>query len=504
MRVPLPRSWSIGKRLIFLYTILICIILIVSGLLLDWVLRSDLKQEDERFLATQVQSFRILLREYPDDVKTWKAEIERDTRASASTFAKYYVRITDEDGKTIIETPGMPHNTGQSLSQKSGVTPFVDIAYAAFTAPNGRPFLFALATAKEYRKGEKGSIIQIALEMSHETAIISDYRQKVTLVVIGGVIFSLLLGFLITKEGLNPLRELMHDVRDITPDKLQVRVGFREWPEEIVALANAFDRMLERLEASFTSISQFSADLAHELRTPINNLRGEAEVAISKARTVEEYRQVLMSSLEEYERLSRMIENILFLARSDSKKQKIKVSPLNILQEITEVLEYYDAVREEKGISVTLSVNSTLNADKTLFRRALANVLSNAFRYTLADGNISVQSRIISDFKDRASGSGETKKEGLHQSAIEITVADTGIGIGTEDLPKIFDRFYRARKARSVYSQGTGLGFSIVKSIMELHNGSVKVTSGPSSGTTVTLVFPDNSHNMLSLDEKEA
>jgi hypothetical protein len=112
MRVPLPRSWSIGKRLIFLYTILICIILIVSGLLLDWVLRSDLKQEDERFLATQVQSFRILLREYPDDVKTWKAEIERDTRASASTFARYYVRITNEDGKTIIETPGMPHNTG--------------------------------------------------------------------------------------------------------------------------------------------------------------------------------------------------------------------------------------------------------------------------------------------------------------------------------------------------------------------------------------------------------
>ena len=166
------------------------------------------------------------------------------------------------------------------------------------------------------------------------------------------------------------------------------------------------------------------------------------------------------------------------------------------------MLEYYDAVREEKGISVTLSVNGTLNADKTLFRRALANVLSNAFQYTPTGGNISVQSRIISDFGDRASGPDETKKEGLHQSAIEITVADTGIGIGPEDLPKIFDRFYRARKARSVYSQGTGLGFSIVKSIMELHNGSIKVTSGPSSGTIVTLVFPaENSHKIHSLCE---
>jgi two-component system heavy metal sensor histidine kinase CusS len=396
----------------------------------------------------------------------------------------------------------MPHNTGQSFSRKSGVAPFVDIDYAGFTAPDGRPFLFALATAKKYRKGEKGSIIQIALEMSHEAAIVNDYRQKVALVVIGGVVFSLLLGFLITKEGLNPLRELMHDVRGITPDNLQVRVGHREWPKEIVDLANAFDRMLERLEASFTSISQFSADLAHELRTPINNLRGEAEVAISKARTVEEYRQVLMSSLEEYERLSRMIENILFLARSDSKKQKIKVSALNILQEITGVLEYYDAVREEKGISVTLSVNGTLNADKTLFRRALANVLSNAFQYTPTGGNISVQLRQISDFGDRAL---DLQEKSFKKSAIEIIVADTGIGIGPEDLPKIFDRFYRARKARSIYSQGTGLGFSIVKSIMELHNGSVKVASGPSSGTTVTLVFPiENSHSILSLGGKEA
>jgi two-component system heavy metal sensor histidine kinase CusS len=499
MRAPLPRSWSIGRRLTFLYTIMICVILIVSGLLLDWVLRSDLQQEDKRFLATEMQSLRILLREYPDDIKTWKAEIERETRASASTIAKYYVRIIDEGGATLIETPGMPHNTGQPLSRKSGVAPFSDIDYAAFTTQDGKPFLFALAIAKEYQKGEKGSTIQIALEMSHEAAIVSDYRQKVTLVVIGGVIFSLLLGFRITKEGLSPLRELMHDVLGITPDNLQVRVGYREWPEEIVALANAFDRMLERLEASFTSISQFSADLAHELRTPINNLRGEAEVAISKARTVEEYRQVLMSSLEEYERLSRMIENILFLARSDSKKQKINVSPLDMLQEITGILEYFDAVREEKDISVALSVSGTLNADKTLFRRAMANVLSNAFQYTPAGGNITVQSRLISDFGEQTAEHDEAKKIGINQSVIEITVADTGIGIGPEDLPKIFDRFYRARKARSVYSQGTGLGFSIIKSIMELHNGNVRVRSGPFPGTIVTLEFPaENNDSIIS------
>ncbi len=286
------------------------------------------------------------------------------------------------------------------------------------------------------------------------------------------------------------MNKLVHDVRNITPARLQVRVGSGEWPEEIGALANAFDRMLERLEASFTSISQFSADLAHELRTPINNLMGEAEVALSKTRTPEEYRQILMSGLEEYERLSRMIENILFLARSDSKKQKLNLLPLNIHQEIRELLEYYDAVREEKGISVTLSVDGILDADKTLFRRALANVLSNAFQYTLPDGSISVESRVVSDVRFRVSESDNTQKENPYRSVIELIVTDTGIGIETEELPRIFDRFYRTRKARSAYSQGTGLGFSIVKSIMELHNGSIKVTSAPASGTAVTLVFP--------------
>ena len=143
-----------------------------------------------------------------------------------------------------------------------------------------------------------------------------------------------------------------------------------------------------------------------------------------------------MSSLEEYERLSRMIENILFLARSDSKKQKVNVSPLDMLQEITGILEYFDAVREEKGISVALSVSGTLNADKTLFRRVMANVLSNAFQYTPTGGNISVQSRLISDFGERTSEGGGAKKAGINQSVVEITVADTGIGIGPEDLPK--------------------------------------------------------------------
>lgn len=487
MQLLLPRSWSIGKRLIFLNTVMICLILMVSGILLDWVLRSDMEQEDKRFLAAEMQSLRILLREYPDDVQTWKAAIERETFASASTYAKYYVRVIDQDGKTIIETTGMPHGAGRPLSPKPNEIPYTSIDYAAFRTGDGKPFLFASAKAREFLNGEKGNIIHIALEMSHETAIISDYRQKVALVIIGGVLFSLLLGMVITKEGLRPLKELMHNVRQITPDRLQVRIGSRTWPKEIAELAQAFDMMLDRLEESFTSLSQFSADLAHELRTPINNLRGEAEVAMSKARTLEEYRQVLSSGLEEYERLSRMIENLLFLARSDSKKQRVNASDLNIRQEIGEVLEYYDAVKEEKNILVAVNGNGNVHADKALFRRVSGNVLSNAFRYTPVGGSITIDIDASSNMVKR------------------ITITDTGIGIEPENLPRIFDRFYRTGKARSVHAQGTGLGFSIVKSIMDLHGGSVRVVSGPSPGTIVTLEFPGgNRESAHPPDEKEA
>jgi hypothetical protein len=160
MKAVLPRSWSIGKRLIFLYTIMICVVLVVSGLLLDWILRSDLSKEDERFLATQIQSIRILLREYPDDTNIWKAEVERDTQASASTFAKYYVRITDRNGKTLIETPGMPRNPGEPTVRKSTGTAFVDIDYTLFTTQEERPFLFALAPAAEYDTAGGRAIIQ--------------------------------------------------------------------------------------------------------------------------------------------------------------------------------------------------------------------------------------------------------------------------------------------------------------------------------------------------------
>jgi two-component system heavy metal sensor histidine kinase CusS len=468
----LPRSWSISRRLTFLYTFTACLVLLVSGVFLDWVLRNDMEQEDRQFLAAEMQSIRILLREYPDDVQAWRKEIERGTYAAASTFVKYYVRIADEKQKPIVETPGMAQTAEPSLFPEPTRTMASSVQFTKAQSKDGKPLLLTASVVEGFRIGDRERVVHIALDMSHETAIIIDYRRKVAFVIIAGIFVSALSGLLITREGLRPLMELTRKVRRITPDKLQERVGPKGWPEEISLLAKTFDAMLDRLEDSFTSLSRFSADLAHELRTPINNLRGEAEVAISRARTVEDYRQVLTSSLEEYEKLSRMIENLLFLARSESRKTGTDKSSLNLRQEISEILEYYDAVREEKDIAVTVQGNALLDANKTLFRRAFANVISNSLQYTPERGRIAV-------LIDASS-----------ETVVAIRVSDTGIGIEAENISKIFDRFFRTGKARSLYPQGTGLGFSIVKSIMDLHGGTVSVISEPSAGTTVTLEFP--------------
>ena len=195
-------------------------------------------------------------------------------------------------------------------------------------------------------------------------------------------------------------------------------------------------------------------------------------MALSRTRSSEDYREVIESSLEEYARLARMIDGLLFLAHAESSETRINKSLFETRHELEAVREFYDAVAREQEIKVTCQGNAVINADVMLFQRAISNLLANAIRYTPPGGEVTLR-----------------VKKGKNQS-IEVSVRDTGIGIGPEHLPKIFDRFYRADSARSQNHQGTGLGLAIVKSIMELHAGAVHLVSVLHKGTTVTLQFP--------------
>jgi two-component system heavy metal sensor histidine kinase CusS len=228
--------------------------------------------------------------------------------------------------------------------------------------------------------------------------------------------------------------------------------------------------MLGRLEDSFTRLSQFSADLAHELRTPIGNMLGEAQVALTRKRTPDEYRTVIESAAAECERLSGIIDNLLFLARAESAEQQIVRSSFNARAAVEKIISFYQTLAEDRNVEIACNGDAEIFADPVLFNRAIGNLIDNALRFTPDNGRIRI-----------AISAGE--------NGVGISVADTGSGIAPEHLPRVFDRFYRADPSRS--SAGTGLGLALVKSIVDLHGGSAQIDSELGRGTTVALIFPN-------------
>jgi len=280
---------------------------------------------------------------------------------------------------------------------------------------------------------------------------------------------SAFIAIIVTKRGLRPLREMTRSVARMGPTHLKERVAPVSWPRELQPLAHAFDDMLKRLDDSFTRLSQFSADLAHELRTPIANMLGEAQVTLTRDRTAPEYRETIESIIAECERLSRIVDNLLFVARVDAAREPIACKRFDARAAVEKIAEFYQTIAEDHHVTITCSGNGQIHADPDLFERAVGNLLDNALRFTPEHGVIRIA----------------LSKNDTH---FEVAVSDNGCGIAPEHLPQVFDRFYRAESSRS--SDGAGLGLALVKSIVDLHGGSATIQSEVGQGTTVTLIFP--------------
>jgi two-component system, OmpR family, heavy metal sensor histidine kinase CusS len=321
-----------------------------------------------------------------------------------------------------------------------------------------------------------GGWIEALLDRSGDEAVLRAYRARFGLVLVITVLGSALLGSVVARRGLRPLVSLGDRVSRIGARSLDQRVSPADAPVEIRHLAGSFDAMLARLDRAFRVLSQFSTDLAHEFRTPVHVLRQQAEVALQRARTPEEYREVLTSSLEELERLGRMVEDTLFLARTEDPHASVERLGLYVHQELSDVADFLSAVAEQAGVSLRAEALPTLKirANRSLVRRALVNAAANAIRFTPPGGSVTLRGARISN-------------------GVVLEVSDTGEGIPADVLPRVFDRHFRGSASRTRDSGGTGLGLSIVQGIMHLHEGEVQITSVPGAGTTLHLIFPDES-----------
>jgi two-component system heavy metal sensor histidine kinase CusS len=335
----------------------------------------------------------------------------------------------------------------------------------------GSAWVLSSASRGEPPNEPKRFIYTVALDITPEQNILLAYRNNLLLVLIVGSVISAGAGTYVARQGIRPIQEISAAAHRITANALGERVGATAWPRELAGLAAEFDGMLQRLEDSFKRLSQFSADIAHELRTPINNLMGEAEIALRKERTPIEYARVISSSLEEYHRVADLIDSLLFLARAENADLSLEMTWFQAGEELAEILSYHELQASEFGVSLRCSGDAKLFADLTLFRRAVSNVVSNALKHTPPEGSVTIRVEAQTD-------------------RVEILVKDTGPGIPTDQLPKLFDRFYRVDASRANSTAGTGLGLAIVKTIMDLHGGSVTIESELQQGTSVRMIFP--------------
>ena len=453
-----PRS--IASQLILLFTLAAALLLACGlGVFYSIVVRHAFA-EDNAVQADKMFALSTDLRENGPEVFAEELNANR-----AGEHTPYSIRMLDSQGRIVAETPGMDRliptqifptarEPGEALGDRR------DYRTAAK--------LFSLVAFNEHFNGQTYTL-QVAQDRSSDERVERNFAVLFVAVLSGGVLASALIAVIVTRRGLQPLGQMAQSLGRIGPDQLKERIGSTGWPRELQPLARAFDQMLTRLDDSFTRLSQFSADLAHELRTPIANMLGESQVALTRERTAVEYRETIESAVAECERLSRIVDNLLFVARVDAAREPIARKRFDARAAVEKISAFYQTVADDHHVTITCSGDGQIYADPDLFERAVGNLLDNALRFTAEHGSIRI---VVSK----------------HNSDFEVAVSDTGSGIAPEHLPRVFDRFYRAESSRS--SDGAGLGLALVKSIVDLHGGSASIHSEVGHGATVKLIFP--------------
>lgn len=454
-----PRS--IATQLVFLFTLCAALLLSCSLGLFYWIVVRHAIEEDNAVLADKVVAIRTELGQ-ADGINAVIHDLNNPRSGEAAIF---WIRVIGPDGQVVVETPGMSQILPMSLFPSPTT---MSLQVPANHRDDGK--LFSILSRNETGAGGAEYTIQIAQDRTADARFRREFRTLLGLVLGLGFVASALVAITVTRRGLRPLSQMRRALERVQPAHLNERIDPGRWPSELRPLAASFDDMLGRLEDSFTRLSQFSADLAHELRTPVGNMLGEAQVALTRDRRPEEYRTVIESAAAECERLSAIIDNLLFLARAESAEQQVNRSVFNGRYALQKIASFYEVPAEDAEIKISCDGEAEVFADPLLFNRAVGNLVENALRFTAKGGDIAISLR--------------------HSNAgSEVSVRDSGSGIAPEHLPRVFDRFYRGDPSRS--SAGTGLGLALVKSIAELHHGSVAIASTVGAGTTVTLRFPN-------------
>ena len=304
-------------------------------------------------------------------------------------------------------------------------------------------------------------------------------------VIPGSLILGSLIGWIMAGRALAPVRAAAQTAQRISGSNLSLRIPTRDAGDELDYLILTFNRMIDRLEASFQQMKQFSADVSHELRTPITAIRGQLEVALFTAQTTEQYREAMFNALQDTDRLSQLVRALLLLSQAESGQLALQKSRIDLAEIARDLVEEFQIPAEAASVTLSAHIPPTCPAevDRVQIERLISNLLSNALKFTPEGGRVTLRLRSVAPEPD----GGATARE-----QIELVVEDTGRGISAEHLPHIFDRFYRVAGpgGAPAAEQGLGLGLSFVAWIVKAHHGTIEVVSAPGEGARFIVRLP--------------
>ena len=447
---------SLTLRMTAMFVLVVALAAAGLGAYLYQAFVGEIERRDDIQLLGKLRQVQILLgRPGAAELLRTRPDFFRDTMSGQENSL---VRFVAPDG-TVLADINAAHEAYPVPARG---------AIASWTSRHGEPGRVVAGSARL----ENGPLtVVVARVYGERSAMFSRYRQRIAAAAAVSALAAAVLGALLLRRGLRPLRVVAEHAALVRPGTLAQRLAVDGAPSELRPLVDAFNAMLARLQEGYTRLSGFSADLAHEFRTPVANLLGQSQVMLAQPRSAADYEQLIASNIEELERLARMIESMLFLARAGQDELVLARQPLQALDELEKMADFYEGMAEERGVRLACTGAGTVPADPALLRRALANLLSNAVRHAAAGSTIVLQAVQCA-------------------GATELSVANLGTPIARAHMAHLFERFYRADPARSEAEGSTGLGLSIVRAIMALHGGTVQVDSDLEQ-TRFTLVFPD-------------
>lgn len=456
---------SITRRLTLLFALVSAVMLALLGIATLWALDAHFKAEDRITLARHLQSVASVVT--GTDTASGLAALPKHLQTALINHDDLALNVATSSG-TLVYRRGF-HNAPPPVP----VSTASEVSTLSEWSDNGRNWRGASVRLAPSVPEAQALIVTIALDLHHHQTFTHNFRTVLLGYLLLCALGCAVAGAWAVRRGLQPLTALRERAAQVQPGQLDLRMPEVDVPVELVGLSRTLNQMLARLEDAFRRLSQFSSDIAHELRTPISNMMTQTQVTLSQPRTAAEYRETLASNSEELERLSRTVSDMLFLAKADHGLLLPSREPVALHTEIQALLEFYEILALEKNVLLHHEGDASVMGDRLMLRRAIGNLLSNALQHTPAGGSIKVH--IEAD-----------------QNAVGITVRNDGQPIDTQALPHVFDRFYRAQADRAHSpndGEGAGLGLAITQAIVASHGGTIQVKP-LTAGTEFSIRIP--------------